>query len=133
MLVGCRFPFQHGACDICSMKHRYFKTMRTRTGYIPGTCTCIVLLNTYRVVSTGPNPEWDESFAWLFESPPKGQKLHISCKNKSKMGKSSFGKVTIQIDRVVTLGTVAGEYTLLPESKSGPSRNLEIEFQWCNK
>lgn len=85
-----------------------------------------------KVLSTGPNPEWDESFAWSFESPPKGQKLHISCKNKSKMGKSSFGKVTIQIDRVVMLGTVAGEYTLLPESKSGPSRNLEIEFQWSN-
>ncbi|XP_054805282.1 protein CELLULOSE SYNTHASE INTERACTIVE 1-like isoform X1 [Prosopis cineraria] len=85
------------------------------------------------VVSTGPNPEWDESFSWSFESPPKGQKLHISCKNKSKMGKSSFGKVTIQIDRVVMLGSVAGEYTLLPESKSGPSRNLEIEFQWSNK
>ncbi|KAF5749829.1 hypothetical protein HS088_TW03G00155 [Tripterygium wilfordii] len=86
-----------------------------------------------KVVSTGPNPEWDESFSWSFESPPKGQKLQISCKNKSKMGKSSFGKVTIQIDRVVMLGAVAGEYTLLPESKSGPSRNLEIEFQWSNK
>ncbi|KAL0543283.1 hypothetical protein IC582_018374 [Cucumis melo] len=85
-----------------------------------------------KVVSTGPNPEWDENFAWSFESPPKGQKLHISCKNKSKMGKSSFGKVTIQIDKVVMLGAVAGEYTLLPESKSGP-RNLEIEFQWSNK
>ncbi|GKV25322.1 hypothetical protein SLEP1_g34777 [Rubroshorea leprosula] len=85
-----------------------------------------------KVVSTGPNPEWDESFAWTFDSPPKGQKLHISCKNKSKVGKSSFGKVTIQIDRVVMLGAVAGEYTLLPESKSGP-RNLEIEFQWSNK
>ncbi|XP_041005074.1 protein CELLULOSE SYNTHASE INTERACTIVE 1-like [Juglans microcarpa x Juglans regia] len=86
-----------------------------------------------KVVATGPNPEWDESFSWSFESPPKGQKLHISCKNKSKMGKSSFGKVTIQIDRVVMLGAVAGEYTLLPQSKSGPSRNLEIEFQWSNK
>ncbi|XP_057970115.1 protein CELLULOSE SYNTHASE INTERACTIVE 1 isoform X1 [Malania oleifera] len=86
-----------------------------------------------KIVSTGPNPEWDESFAWSFESPPKGQKLHISCKNKSKMGKSSFGKVTIQIDRVVMLGAVAGEYALLPQSKSGPSRNLEIEFQWSNK
>ncbi|KNA11436.1 hypothetical protein SOVF_135210 [Spinacia oleracea] len=86
-----------------------------------------------KVVSTGPAPEWDENFTWSFESPPKGQKLHISCKNKSKVGKSSFGKVTIQIDRVVMLGAVAGEYTLLPESKSGPSRNLEIEFQWSNK
>ncbi|KAJ4953353.1 hypothetical protein NE237_030185 [Protea cynaroides] len=86
-----------------------------------------------KVVSTGPTPEWDENFAWAFDCPPKGQKLHISCKNKSKIGKSSFGKVTIQIDRVVMLGAVAGEYTLLPESKSGLSRNLEIEFQWSNK
>ncbi|KAK1301902.1 hypothetical protein QJS10_CPB12g01271 [Acorus calamus] len=86
-----------------------------------------------KIVSTGPTPEWDEGFAWAFDSPPKGQKLHISCKNKSKFGKSSFGKVTIQIDRVVMLGSVAGEYTLLPESKSGPPRNLEIEFQWSNK
>ncbi|KAF8377270.1 hypothetical protein HHK36_030645 [Tetracentron sinense] len=85
-----------------------------------------------KVVSTGPSPEWDEGFAWAFDSPPKGQKLHISCKNKSKFGKSSFGKVTIQIDRVVMLGAVAGEYTLLPESKSGPPRHLEIEFQWSN-
>lgn len=46
---------------------------------------------------------------------------------------SKFGKVTIQIDRVVMLGAVAGEYTLLPASKSGPPRNLEIEFQWSNK
>jgi hypothetical protein len=43
-----------------------------------------------QVVSTGPNPEWDESFSWSFESPPKGQKLHISCKNKSKMGKVTW-------------------------------------------
>ncbi|XP_031498244.1 protein CELLULOSE SYNTHASE INTERACTIVE 1 [Nymphaea colorata] len=86
-----------------------------------------------KIVSTGPTPEWDEGFAWAFDSPPKGQKLHISCKNKSKIGKSSFGKVTIQIDRVVMLGAVAGEYTLLPQSKSGPNRNLEIEFQWSNK
>ncbi|KAI3947410.1 hypothetical protein MKW92_045812 [Papaver armeniacum] len=86
-----------------------------------------------KVVSTGATPEWDEGFAWAFDAPPKGQKLHISCKNKSKIGKKSFGKVTIQIDRVVMLGAVAGEYVLLPESKTGPSRNLEIEFQWSNK
>jgi hypothetical protein len=41
----------------------------------------------FQIVSTGPTPEWDEAFAWAFDSPPKGQKLHISCKNKSKMGK----------------------------------------------
>ncbi|KAK1605128.1 hypothetical protein QYE76_028801 [Lolium multiflorum] len=86
-----------------------------------------------KIVSTGESPEWDEAFAWAFDSPPKGQKLHISCKNNSKFGKKSFGKVTIQIDRVVMLGSVAGEYTLLPESKSGANRNLEIEFQWSNK
>ncbi|KAL5992283.1 Interactor with COP9 signalosome (CSN) complex [Asimina triloba] len=49
------------------------------------------------------------------------------------MGKSKFGKVTIQIDRVVMLGAVAGEYALLPQSKSSPPRNLEIEFQWSNR
>ncbi|KAI4965669.1 hypothetical protein ZWY2020_051143 [Hordeum vulgare] len=70
------------------------------------------------IVSTGESPEWDEAFAWAFDSPPKGQKLHISCKNNSKFGKKSFGKVAIQIDRVVMLGSVAGEYTLLPESKA---------------
>ena len=87
-----------------------------------------------KVVSTGPTPEWDEVFAWAFDSPPKGQKLHISCKNKSSFGKSSFGKVTIQIDRVVMLGVIAGEYTLLPDkNKAGQSRSLEIEFQWSNK
>jgi len=40
-----------------------------------------------QTVSTGPSPEWNESFLWSFESPPKGQKLRISCKNKSKVGK----------------------------------------------
>jgi hypothetical protein len=54
-------------------------------------------------------------------------------RNVSLWLQKSFGKVTIQIDRVVMLGSVAGEYTLLPESKSGPNRNLEIEFQWSNK
>lgn len=55
---------------------------------------CNVSLKFGQVVSTGPNPEWDENFAWSFESPPKGQKLHISCKNKSKMGKVNFLKVS---------------------------------------
>ncbi|XXG87548.1 hypothetical protein AAC387_Pa11g2208 [Persea americana] len=86
-----------------------------------------------KVLSTGSTPEWNESFAWSFDSPPKGQKLHISCKNKNKMRKSSFGKVTIQINQVVLLGAVSGEYPLLPASKSGPTRNLEIEFHWSNK
>jgi hypothetical protein len=64
-------------------------------------------------------------------------RLHITVIESSIISnlwlQKSFGKVTIQIDRVVMLGSVAGEYTLLPESKSGPNRNLEIEFQWSNK
>ena len=52
---------------------------RTGTNYV-----CVIDL---QIVSTGPTPEWDEAFAWAFDSPPKGQKLHISCKNKSKIGK----------------------------------------------
>ncbi|KAH9295260.1 hypothetical protein KI387_038848, partial [Taxus chinensis] len=86
-----------------------------------------------KVVSTGSSPEWDEGFAWAFDSPPKGQKLHISCKNKSSFGKGSFGKVSIQIDRVVVLGAIAGEYTLLPDKNKSGTRSLEIEFQWSNK
>ncbi|KAF6175720.1 hypothetical protein GIB67_022722, partial [Kingdonia uniflora] len=86
-----------------------------------------------KIVSTGPNPEFEESFTWSFDGPPKGQKLHISCKNKSKFGKSSFGKVTIQLDEAVIIGAVAAEYPLYPQSKSGPSRKLVIEFIWSNK
>ena len=85
-------------------------------------------------MSTGPTQKWDEVFAWAFDNPLKGQKLHISCKNKSSFGKSSFGKVTIQIDRVVMLGAIVGEYTLLPDkNKVGQAQSLEIEFQWSNK
>lgn len=39
-----------------------------------------------------------------------------------------FGKVTIEIDRVVMVGELADEYTLLPTSKSGQPRNLEVEL-----
>lgn len=48
----------------------------------------------HQAVSTGSTPEWDENVAWAFDNPPKGQKLHISCKNKSKLG-----KVTIYLSR----------------------------------
>ncbi|GJN00266.1 hypothetical protein PR202_ga17684 [Eleusine coracana subsp. coracana] len=33
-------------------------------------------LNT-QIVSTGATPEWDEAFAWAFDSPPKGQAPYI--------------------------------------------------------
>ena len=46
----------------------------------------------------------------------------------------SLGKVTIQIDRVVMLGKVSGQYTLVPDTnRDGSSRKLDIEFQWSNK
>ncbi|KAK9096777.1 hypothetical protein Sjap_022274 [Stephania japonica] len=119
--LGNTPPRQTKICDLlCSQQSRALLKLKKAMPYA-------------RVVSSGPNPEWDDVFAWAFDNPPKGQKLHISCKNKSKFGKSSFGKVTIQIDRVVMLGAVAGEYTLSPESKSGPSRTLEIEFQWLQR
>lgn len=46
----------------------------------------------------------------------------------------SLGKVTIQIDRVVLLGTISGQYTLMPDAnRDGTPRTLEIEFQWSNR
>lgn len=87
-----------------------------------------------KVVSQNISPEWKQEFAWAFDMPPKGQKLHISCKSKNTFGKVALGKVTIQIDRVVMLGTISGQYTLIPDSnRDGTSRTLEIEFQWSNR
>ncbi|XP_024541091.1 protein CELLULOSE SYNTHASE INTERACTIVE 1 [Selaginella moellendorffii] len=87
-----------------------------------------------RVVSNNSAPQWEQGFAWAFDTPPKGQKLHISCKNKGAFGKASLGKVTIQIDRVVLLGNLSGEYQLKPDSnRDGSPRTLEIEFQWSNR
>ncbi|KAJ7541840.1 hypothetical protein O6H91_10G079100 [Diphasiastrum complanatum] len=87
-----------------------------------------------KVVPHSTAPEWKQGFAWAFDTPPKGQKLHISCKSKSAFGKGSLGKVTIQIDRVVMMGTLSGEYQLKPDSnRDGTPRTLEIEFQWSNR
>lgn len=87
-----------------------------------------------KVVSRSISPEWKQSFAWAFDMPPKGQKLQISCKTKNTFGKGSLGKVTIQIDKVVILGTISGQYKLVPDAKrDGTSRTLEIEFQWSNR
>ncbi|KAH7284763.1 hypothetical protein KP509_34G069600 [Ceratopteris richardii] len=86
-----------------------------------------------KVVPGNSSPEWNQSFEWAFDAPPKGQKLRISCKSKNTFGKGSLGKVTIQIDRVVMLGKVSGEYKLSPDTnRDGTSRTIEIEFQWCN-
>ncbi|GLJ09423.1 hypothetical protein SUGI_0109450 [Cryptomeria japonica] len=87
-----------------------------------------------KVVNQNTSPEWKQGFAWAFDMPPKGQKLIISCKSKNTFGKVALGKVAIQIDRVVMLGTISGQYTLIPDSnRDGTSRTLEIEFQWSNR
>ncbi|KAL2624510.1 hypothetical protein R1flu_008755 [Riccia fluitans] len=87
-----------------------------------------------KVVSHTTSPEWKQGFAWAFDTPPKGQKLHISCKSKGAFGKGSLGKVTISIDRVVMLGTISNQYTLQPDTnRDGTPRILEIEFQWSNR
>ncbi|KAH0929609.1 hypothetical protein HID58_015336 [Brassica napus] len=103
------------------------------------------------LIQSGP-PRFQEKAEFLLQCLPgtlvvtikRGNNMKQSVGNPSvfckitlgntppRQTKSSFGKVTIQIDRVIMLGAVAGEYSLLPESKSGP-RNLEIEFQWSNK
>lgn len=86
-----------------------------------------------KVVSQNISPEWKQEFAWAFDMPPKGQKLHVSCKSKNAFGKVALGKVTIQIDRVVMVGTISGQYTLIPDSnRDGTPRTLEIEFHWSN-
>lgn len=87
-----------------------------------------------KVVSHSTSPEWKESFTWAFDVPPKGQKLHIACKSKSTFGKTTLGKVTIQIDKVVSEGAFSGLFKLSHESnKEGSSRTLEVEISWSNR
>uniref|UniRef100_A0A2N9ELY6 C2 domain-containing protein n=1 Tax=Fagus sylvatica TaxID=28930 RepID=A0A2N9ELY6_FAGSY len=86
-----------------------------------------------KVVSHSTSPEWKEGFTWAFDVPPKGQKLHIICKSKNTFGKSTLGRVTIQIDKVVTEGVYSGLFSLNHDSnKDGSSRMLEIEIIWSN-
>ncbi|KAK7836481.1 protein cellulose synthase interactive 3 [Quercus suber] len=87
-----------------------------------------------KVVSHSTSPEWKEGFTWAFDVPPKGQKLHILCKSKNTFGKSTLGRVTIQIDKVVTEGVYSGLFSLNHDSnKDGSSRTLEIEIIWSNR
>ncbi|KAJ8773386.1 hypothetical protein K2173_028563 [Erythroxylum novogranatense] len=87
-----------------------------------------------KVVSHSNCPEWQEGFTWAFDVPPRGQKLHIICKNRSTFGKSTLGRVTIQIDKVVTEGVYSGIFSLNHEStKDETSRSLEIEIIWSNR
>ncbi|KAM7459770.1 hypothetical protein LguiA_036247 [Lonicera macranthoides] len=79
------------------------------------------------------SPEWDEGFTWAFDVPPKGQKLHIQCKSKSTFGKTNLGRVTIQIDKVVSEGVYSGLFNLSTDTnREGASRTLEIEITWSN-
>ncbi|XP_019056447.1 PREDICTED: uncharacterized protein LOC104800208 isoform X2 [Tarenaya hassleriana] len=84
-----------------------------------------------KVVNHSISPEWKEGFTWTFDVPPKGQKLYIICKNKSTFGKTTLGRVTIQIDKVVTEGVYSGSLSLNHDSNKGASsRSLEIEIEW---
>lgn len=87
-----------------------------------------------KVVSHSISPEWQEGFTWAFDVPPKGQKLHIICKSKNTFGKNTLGRVTIQIDKVVSEGVYSGLFSLNHDSnKDGSSRTLEIEIVWTNR
>ncbi|KAG4958411.1 hypothetical protein AAZX31_13G017200 [Glycine max] len=87
-----------------------------------------------KVVNHNTSPEWKEGFTWAFDVPPKGQKLHIICKSKNTFGKTTLGRVTIQIDKVVSEGVYSGLFSLNHDgNKDGSSRTLEIEIIWSNR
>ncbi|CAI9115428.1 OLC1v1016328C1 [Oldenlandia corymbosa var. corymbosa] len=87
-----------------------------------------------KVVNHSTSPEWKESFTWAFDVPPKGQKLYIICKSKSTFGKTTLGKLTIQIDKVVSQGTHIGQFNLRHDSnKDSSSRTIELGITWANR
>ncbi|XP_021858503.1 protein CELLULOSE SYNTHASE INTERACTIVE 3 [Spinacia oleracea] len=86
-----------------------------------------------KVMNHSISPEWKEAFTWAFDVPPKGQKLHIICKSKNTFGKATLGRVTIQIDKVVTEGVYSGLFNLNHDSNKDGSRKLEIEIMWSNR
>ncbi|GER37031.1 armadillo/beta-catenin-like repeat and C2domain-containing protein [Striga asiatica] len=84
-----------------------------------------------KVVSHNTSPEWKERFMWAFDVPPKGQKLQIDCRSRSRstFGKTSHGRVTIQIDNVVTEGVTSGVFSLSHDNgQDSSSRTLELEI-----
>ncbi|XP_020598358.1 protein CELLULOSE SYNTHASE INTERACTIVE 3 [Phalaenopsis equestris] len=86
-----------------------------------------------KVVSHNTCPEWKEGFTWAFDVPPKGQKLYILCKSKNTFGKTTLGRVTIQIDKVVTEGLYSGLFSLSHDNNKDLSRTLEIDILWSNR
>ncbi|CAI0600497.1 unnamed protein product [Linum tenue] len=86
-----------------------------------------------KVVSNSTSPEWNESFTWAFDIAPRGQKLNIVCKSKSTFGKTTLGRASVQIDRVVTDGMYNGAVPLTNEgTKDDTSKTVEIEIVWAN-
>eukprot|EP00897_Mesotaenium_endlicherianum_P008371 jgi/Mesen1/7562/ME000392S06825 len=86
-----------------------------------------------QVIPQSTAPEWKQAFSWPLDVPPSGQKLNISCKSKTSLGKGNLGRVSIQIDSVITLGSVSGTYALQPENnRDGTQRTLDVEFVWSN-
>ena len=50
------------------------------------------------------------------------------------ISQTTLGRVTIQIDKVVSEGTYSGEFSLRHDSnKDGSSRTIEIEITWSNR
>ncbi|CAI0393165.1 unnamed protein product [Linum tenue] len=86
-----------------------------------------------KVVSNNSSPEWNESFTWPFDVAPRGQQLSIVCKSKGTFGKTTLGRVSVRIDRVVTDGMYNGVVTLTNDAtKDDTSITLEIEIVWAN-
>lgn len=46
---------------------------------------------------------------------------------------ATLGRVTIQIDKVVTEGVYSGLFNLNHDSNKDGSRKLEIEIMWSNR
>nr|GME17976.1 protein CELLULOSE SYNTHASE INTERACTIVE 3-like isoform X1 [Ipomoea batatas] len=79
------------------------------------------------------SPEWNEVFTWAFDVPPTDQKLYILCRSKNTFGKTTLGRVSIQIDKIVGEGTYSEVFTLSSDtSKDGSARTLEVEVAWSN-
>nr|GMD55604.1 protein CELLULOSE SYNTHASE INTERACTIVE 3-like isoform X1 [Ipomoea batatas] len=79
------------------------------------------------------SPEWNEVFTWAFDVPPTDQKLYILCRSKNTFGKTTLGRVSIQIDKIVGEGTYSEVFTLSSDtSKDGSTRTLEVEVAWSN-
>ncbi|XP_073305495.1 protein CELLULOSE SYNTHASE INTERACTIVE 3 [Primulina huaijiensis] len=86
-----------------------------------------------KVVSHNTSPEWEEKFTWAFDVPPKGQNLNIVCRSRNTFGKTTLGRVTIPIDKVVNEGSYSDLLNLGQDTnKDGSSRTLELEMAWSN-